>query len=443
MKRFALCMVALALLLNVCATVALADDPYYEYVLFEDGTAQLTRIKRGAPIIPHQIEGHLLTSIGDWALEDVGFANVVIPDSVTHLGAFILGRNEKVDSLVFPNTITRMDGPVFAPTGFGTKHTLLVVEPDNPYLALIDGALFSKPDKRLICVPQGGKNSWGDVVERYDVPEGIQIIGPYAFGAAKIGLVTVPHTVTEIREYAFASSAIEYAQIDANITFISDHCFENARRLVEFTIPDTVASIGNYAFKGCEQLLEFTGHPGLTSIGDGAFMDCLRLWGITLPEGLTHLGVEAFNGVAIGRIHIPSSLQELDGNPFRELANNLFTEPYYTIEVSEDNPRFKTIDGVLIDKQDERIVCYPYKAVQSYVVPDEIVAIGDCAFAGSYNRTLRIHSGVTYIADDAFIGCKSDLTLVVDLGSYAEAYAKEHNMLYTYEANDASWLMDE
>ena len=147
--------------------------------------------------------------------------SVTIPDSVT-----VIGQN---------------------PFSYCDMLTDIIVSPDHLYLATIDGVLFSKPDKRLVSYP------FAFTAESYVIPDGINIIGEYAFcGCKSLTSVTIPDSVTSIRDSAFS----------------------DCKSMTSVTIPDSVINIGNWAFSGCSSLNTITIPGSVTSIGDDTFYAC-------------------------------------------------------------------------------------------------------------------------------------------------------------------------
>ena len=173
----------------------------------------------------------------------------------------------------------------------------------------------------------------------------------------------------------------------------------------------------------------------VTSIGDGAFAECSSLTNIELPDSVTSMGV----------------------NPFADCWR------LKNIQVSPEQPVFAVIDGVLFNKAEKSLVCYPagkqeeayevpqgIQQIKSYAfydcsaltsikLPDSVTSIGESAFYGCDSlTTIELPDSVTSIGDEAFVGC-SNLTITVQRDSYAAQYAKDNNLKYTYpEAND--WL---
>lgn len=115
-------------------------------------------------------------------------------------------------------------------------------------------------------------------------------------GSAKYsGDVTIPATVT-------------YGGITYRVTAIGGYAFDNCSSLASITLPESLSSIGNYAFSGCSSLASIVIPEGVTSIGNDTFRDC-------------------------------SSLQSID--------------------VVEDNANYKSIDGVLFNKNVTMFISCP------------------------------------------------------------------------------------
>ena len=248
----------------------------YEYILLEDGTAEITRYKGDSSKvdIPENMDGYEVTSIGDEAFFDfnsIPFAltEISIPDSVTSIGS----------------------NPFWA----CPKLTNIKVSPNHPTLATIDGVLFDKIEKKLVCYPRGF------TAESYSIPQGVSSIGNSACSnCLSLTSISIPDSVTSIGDQAFA--------VCSSLTSIN--------------IPDSVTSIGDYAFSNCGALTEISIPDSVTSIGNSAFVRCGALTEISIPDSVTSVG----------------------SNPFSRC------EKLTKIKVSPDHPTLATIDGVLFDK---------------------------------------------------------------------------------------------
>ena len=388
-----------------------SGDFEYEYVVLEDGTAEITYY-RGDEIeldVPEKLDGYDVTSIGDSAF-----------NAKFHLRKIRL-----------PNSINHATGKSF----LFCKYLSIFVSPDNPYFDVIDGVLFSKPEKRLIFCP--------DTKEEYSVPEGVRIIGEDAF-----------------------------------------HSCNNLKSII---LPESVERIENFAFGACFSLKSITLPKGLTSIGKYAFEECINLSSIALPEGLTSIGEHAFwLCTSLSDITLPDSLRDVGTNPFQHCTGVSFI-------VSSDHPYLAVIDNVLFSKTDKRLICCT-DTKENYVVPDGTESIGDYAFGGCHSlssielpeglisigegafsicenlkhvtlpesltrieesaffrcsslQTITIPKNVTYIGNGAFNHCSDNLTITAPRDSYAAEYCAENGLNCIYsevkESPQSEFLPDQ
>ena len=122
----------------------------------------------------------------------------------------------------------------------------------------------------------------------------------------------------------------------------------------------------------------------VTSIGNWAFYGCKEFTSISIPNSITSIGYYAF--FECSKLTI--------------------------INVATDNPDYKSIDGVLYNKEATTLICCPEEKTGSFVIPTTVTNIGDDAFGRCTGLTsITIPNSVTSIASYAFEGC-SKLTSV-------------------------------
>ena len=229
---------------------------------------------------------------GTLAIGDMAFylcetlTDITIPEGVTSIGNLAFGDCYNLASITLPDSIVTIDANPFT---FCSSLTEINVSPDHPVLETIDGVLFDKNERKLVCYPCAFES------ESYSVPEGILTIGNYAFYLCQsLTDVTIPDGVTVIGDNAFFECYLENITIPDSVTSIGDWAFCYCSSLTDVRIPDNVITIGDGAFYGCRNLTDITIPDGTTSIGDSAFSGCTYMKGITIPDSVTFIGENAF-----------------------------------------------------------------------------------------------------------------------------------------------------
>ena len=217
----------------------------------EDGTITITDYTCGGDngthkdvVIPREIDGKLVTTIGGIAFYDNQLTSVVIPDGVTTIGNGAFDKN-KLTSVTIGNSVTTIGIQAF----FRSQLTSVVI-PDS--VTEIGDTAFAS-------------NQLTSVV----IPDGVTTIGEQAFDYNQLTSVTIGNSVTEIGESAFDYNQLTSVTIPNSVTTIGAKAFSN-NQLTSVVIPDGVTTIGNGAFD-YNQLTSVTIGNSVTSIGDYAF----------------------------------------------------------------------------------------------------------------------------------------------------------------------------
>ena len=197
---------------------------------------------------------------------------------------------------------------------------------------------------------------------------------------------------------------------------IADHAFWGCTTLTGVTINGNLETINEYAFFGCESLTTVTFPDSVWYIGGWAFSGCTSLTNLTLPDSSGLFGGYAFSGcTSLQSVYIPASWTELE-------AVFIGCTSLEEITVDADNPTYKSIDGVVYDKDVKILVCCP-GAKTEIDIPDTVESIELYAFYGCKSLTsVTLPDSVTFIDKDAFRGCSSltDVTLPDGITSIGE-----------------------
>ena len=231
-KRSLWAVLFVMLLMALSVNGAVAEDDAlrsgdYQYRVLEDGTAEITSYSGGDSVlkIPNTLDGKMVTSIGDEAFSGCrALKSIELPDSVTSMGVNSFAGCESLKNIQ--------------------------VSLEQPVFAVIDGVLFNKAERSLICYPAGKQE------EAYEVPQGIQQIKSGAFaGCSSLTIIELPDSVTSIGDGAFAEcSFLTIIELPDGLTNIGEYAFLGCSALTSIELPDSVTSIGDSAFKGCDDL---------------------------------------------------------------------------------------------------------------------------------------------------------------------------------------------
>ena len=125
---------------------------------------------------------------------------------------------------------------------------------------------------------------------------------------------------------------------------------------------------------------------------------------------VTSIGESAFsNNKNLTKVFIPRTIINMD------LSNNIdfYFTPFYgctaleSIEVEEGNPALCSVDGVLFNKENTKLLSYPAaKQRTSYTVPEGVTSLGELAFSYSQHlKTLDLPESVCDLGSNVFSGC--------------------------------------
>lgn len=182
-----------------------------------------------------------------------------LPDTITTIGekAFY---GAPISSINIPNSLQSIGKGAF---GYCYLLRNFSISNSHTKYAVIDGILYNKQQKELICCPRQlltKKDS------KITIPEGIKKIGDYAFSLdMRNGLngeyypyninvganITLPSTISEIGDYAFIGNHFAGGQLSfkkiTTLSKIGQYAFAYSSSAHNIDMPN-ITEIGEYAF---------------------------------------------------------------------------------------------------------------------------------------------------------------------------------------------------
>ena len=338
-----------------------------------------------------------LRTSGDWtyALNELGQATITGysgSDSAIQLstidgypiiavGGYVFQNNETLTSITLPDTLVGIYTGAFS----GTSRLTSIAIPAS--VTVVDTEAFRDSGIRTISFAEGSQ---------------LQVIGRAAFeGTANLSSVDIPANVGELRERTFYQSGIQsisFAQ-QSKLTSIGRYAFAESG-LQAITLPDAVTLLDYDAFYGAKSLNAATLNNGLETIKGNVFYGS-GLQNITIPASVTYLGETCFGGC----------------------------QSLTAIQVADNNQQYSSIDGVLFDKNQKKLITCPAGKTGSYTVASTVTTFGVGAFEGSRLSQVLFADGsqLATLGYRVFYDCDSLAEIqipssVMSIGNYAFAY---------------------
>lgn len=240
----------------------------------------------GDIVIPENIyyngTDYSVTAIAPTAFYQSSLTSIVIPNSITSIGAGAFYDCSGLTSVTIPNSVTSIGAGAFR----GCSGLTTVIMSDK---------VSSIPERAF---------SYCEKLSSINIPNAIISIGNNAFEQCRsLTSISFPSSLNSIGEGAF------------------NYC-----GLSELDLPNSITSIGSHAFSN-SSLTRVTISSGLNSIPDYAFSTCIELSSVSIPEGVKSIGINAFYQCPIRSITIPSSIMSIGKTAF-------FCPAYWAMEIT-------------------------------------------------------------------------------------------------------------
>jgi len=138
---------------------------------------------------------------------------------------------------------------------------------------------------------------------------------------------------------------------------------------------------------------------GVKNIGAFAFNDCYELTSLTIPNSVLAIEYAAFFGCSLTSVFIPSSVISIESFAF--IGNHLTD-----FDVDVKNIHYSSFNGVLYNKLQDTLICYPGGKTEIVTFPNTATTITSAAFYGCQNITsIEIPNSIVKIEDYALSSC--------------------------------------
>lgn len=224
--------------------------------------------------------------------------------------------------------------------------------------------------------------------------------------------ITLPDTLQRIGKDAFFNTGYynNAANWQENMLYIDQALISVPTGAAgEIAIREGTVLLADNAMYNCKKITAVTLPSTIRYIGDYAMTNCKAVAALNLPEGLLRLGKSALAGCkSIKTLYIPASLTDMDCE--FEYSSNIPAAPFSEcaglteISVASDHPIFSSVDGVLYNKNQTKLLQYPRaKKAASFSVPSSVTEMVYASFAmTSALQSVQIPDTITEIADCTF-----------------------------------------
>ena len=363
-----------------------------------------------------------VTSIGRYAFYgDESLTDIVIPVSVEFIGRYAFYTRKNSMNLYFASEILpaklqeRWDEGI---KGYYVGVSNVVVNDNWKYTVLND-------DNNAIIEYLGSETTID--LNEVDFGGDLVSIGGFCFYGSSVKNIILPNTVSSIQQYAFSFSELESITIPSSVKFIGRYAFDHAKELESVTFGENsqVKSIDKYAFANTDALQTISLPASLEELGSYSFYKS-GITSIIFDENIKieEIKENTFEGSHLTSVTIPNSVTLINHNAFRDslsltsvtwgtekefmlmsnvfyntclsgilsIPDNLVYIGEYSLiglshlegyNVAEANEHYKSIDGVLFNKEGKKIIAFPSNRTGSYTVSEDVETIGFGAFENS------------------------------------------------------------
>ena len=352
-------------------------------------------------------------------------SNYLVPDGVERIEKRAFANCRKLRVVELPAETKEIGSGAFE----GCSELICFgVRPDNPYFYAGDSflsgnngtnLLFSKDRKVLLKYPAGHKadkyvvagfikeiadGAFEDCVslKTIELEEGVEKIGSRAFtGCSSLSTIVIPDSVSAIPDDAFDSPLTIRA---FKGSYAEKYAADRGCKFVAVSRDFKLSPDG-------KTVLEYVGNGSKATVPDG--VEILAPTSFANNDPVHSLRTDSRKRLSeLKSIVIPASVRE-----FQSVVMQ-FCFSLEEIDVAEDNPYLRSIDGSLYSKDGKTLFRVPVKYKNdAYAIPEGVEKIGPFAFYYcSSLKSIEVPKSVKTIGAHAFHNCSALESIVIPEG---------------------------
>ena len=373
-------------------------------------------------------------------------------------GGIIIETGLHVTAVNIPSTVTTIEGGAF-----NYSEMEEVVFPES--VTNFGEQLFMEcPNLAKVKLPQGitylprkmFSNCTSPVMDNYQIPETIEVIGEGAFSQSALSNIVIPAKVTTIEGDAFWDTKLTSIVIPATVKYVGYSAFSGCpltqaellssetvlgnsvfkdTKLTTFKYPNGTIETGDFTFRDCKDLESVELPMTVKAIGRECFCGCSSLTNINLPEGLTYIGQYGLSYTSFSQIILPSTLETIESFALtgcKQLTSitipaSVSSIGQYTFAECEglesvdfkgylnSLPRSifkgcKILSNITLPKNLTRIERWAFEycdSLKEFVIPDGLSVIEEAAFRYSGLTSVILPNTLNAVEGAAFCSCQN------------------------------------